>query len=239
MSQQFVEAKLKEGKTDMQLFTNKRLKDERQEKGRNYQVMAKGRERVAVRKRVQMPMGRNERRQLGDGSKVAEQTIERARRRGQLVSRSKQQIEAKLAKLAPSIGRVYLAYKEKIEQLTSLGGGADSAEEPGAEPGAEPGPSKALNIFSNSAAGIAMPLSAAARSAAVGGGAGTAEEAGAGARGGGQGRGTGAVAVAGRRQGCFCKRQGQGSRQDHRRQVHSCFCSVINLSRAKNNNIVL
>jgi hypothetical protein len=48
MSQQFVEHKLKEGKTDLQLFTNRRLVDEKQKKGRNLQVMAKGRERLAL-----------------------------------------------------------------------------------------------------------------------------------------------------------------------------------------------
>ncbi|GAQ89496.1 hypothetical protein KFL_005290110, partial [Klebsormidium nitens] len=76
MSQQFVEHKLKEGKTDMQLFTNRRLVDERQQKGRNLQVMAKGRERLALEQTVAMPLSRNERRFIGDGEKVAEQAIE-------------------------------------------------------------------------------------------------------------------------------------------------------------------
>ncbi|GAQ86063.1 hypothetical protein KFL_002680090 [Klebsormidium nitens] len=119
LSQQFVEHKLKQGKTDMQLFTNKRLVDERQQKGRNLQVMAKGRERLALEQSVSMPATRNERRYLGDGSKAAEQTIERAQRRGQLESRSKAQLETKLKKLGPDITRVFLGYKEIMGNLTS------------------------------------------------------------------------------------------------------------------------
>ncbi|GAQ93252.1 hypothetical protein KFL_013900010, partial [Klebsormidium nitens] len=128
MSQQFVEHKLKEGKTDMQLFTNKRLVDERQQKGRNLQVMAKGRERLALEQTVAMPLSRNERRFIGDGEKVAEQAIERAERRGQLPSRSKAQLESKLEKLGPDhIARVYTGYVEIVEKLAF----ADSEESPG------------------------------------------------------------------------------------------------------------
>jgi hypothetical protein len=161
MSQQFVEVKLKEGKTDMQLFTNKRLKDERQATGRVYQVMAKGRERVALRKKVLKPMSRNERR-LGGGSKGAEQMVERARRRGVLVSRSQLPINTKIAKLAPDIGRVYLAYKEKIEQLTSL-----DEEESEGEPEAAPRLSTFFNMASNTAAGNLLPTEPAAATGAA------------------------------------------------------------------------
>ncbi|GAQ87283.1 hypothetical protein KFL_003430020 [Klebsormidium nitens] len=129
MSQQFVEAKLKEGKTDMQLFSNKRLVDETQKKGRNQQVMAKGRERIALKQSIDFPLSRNEKRQLGDGSKAAEQTVERARRRGQLASRSQAQIEKRVAKCAPDVSRVYLGYKNKLEQLTGLEEGGESDEE--------------------------------------------------------------------------------------------------------------
>jgi hypothetical protein len=157
-----VEAKLKEGKTDMQLFTNKRLKDERQQKGRVYQVMAKGRERVALRKKVLKPMSRNERRQLGDGSKGAEQTVERAQRRGILVSRSQLQINNKITKLAPDIGRLYLAYKEKLQQLTSL-----DKEEPEGEPEAAAGPRTSASMASNTAAENLRPAGRAAAAAAA------------------------------------------------------------------------
>ncbi|GAQ88673.1 hypothetical protein KFL_004500130 [Klebsormidium nitens] len=94
MSQQFVEHKLKEGKTDMQLFTNRRLVDERVKMGRNQQVMAKGRERLNIEREVPLPPTRNER------------------------SRSKAQLEKKLEKWGPDIARVYTGYKEIVEQLT-------------------------------------------------------------------------------------------------------------------------
>jgi hypothetical protein len=76
LSQQFVEHALKEGKGDMQAFSNKRLRDERNDKGRNLQVMQKGREREFLKRHEEMPLSRNEKRQLGDGSKAAEQTVE-------------------------------------------------------------------------------------------------------------------------------------------------------------------
>jgi hypothetical protein len=88
LSQQFVEAALKEGKGDMHAFTNKRLRDETNDKGRNPQVMQKGRERDYLKRHEEAPLSRNEKRQLGDGSKATEQTIARAARRGQLISRS-------------------------------------------------------------------------------------------------------------------------------------------------------
>ncbi|GAQ88843.1 hypothetical protein KFL_004630110 [Klebsormidium nitens] len=133
MSQQFVEAKLKEGKTDMLLFTNRRLVDEKQQKGRNLQVMAKGRERIALAQTVTVPVSRNERRYLGDGSKAAEQTIERARRRGQLVSRSQAQINNKLAKLGPEITRVFLGYKNIVGKLTGEEEEGESDNDPSGE----------------------------------------------------------------------------------------------------------
>jgi hypothetical protein len=46
VSQQGFENLLKEGKTDMRLFSNKQLKNERQQFGRNAQVIGKERERI-------------------------------------------------------------------------------------------------------------------------------------------------------------------------------------------------
>jgi hypothetical protein len=74
-----------------------------------------------------MPVTRNERRYLGDGSKAAEQTIERAQRRGQLESRSKTQLESKLQKLGPDITWVFLGYKEIAGNLTSSKGETGTA----------------------------------------------------------------------------------------------------------------
>jgi hypothetical protein len=103
LSQQYVEHALKQGKSDMVNFTNKRLRDEGQELGRNYQVMANDRERAKLKRTVPMPLTRNEKRQLGDGTKVAEQTVARARRRGQLISRSGLQLGKRLAKSTPAL----------------------------------------------------------------------------------------------------------------------------------------
>jgi hypothetical protein len=103
LSQQYVEHALKQGKSDMINFTNKRLRDEEQELGRNYQVMAKDRERAKLKRTVPMPLTRNEKRQLRDGTKVAEQTVARARRRGQLTSRSGLQLGKRLAKSTPAL----------------------------------------------------------------------------------------------------------------------------------------
>jgi hypothetical protein len=184
----------------MQLFTNRRLKDERQEKGRNYQVMAKGEERIALRQKVHMPMSRNERRQLGDGSKAAEQTVERARRRGQLVSRSQLQIETKLAKLSPDIGRVYLVYKEKLDQLTPVDEEGESEND---APAAGPStlPSMASNLEGENPLPAATPALTAGRGVGRGaarGGAGATggrgPPAGRGLRGRGAGRGRGRTA---------------------------------------------
>lgn len=46
VSQQGFENLLKQGKTDMRLFSNKQLKNERQQFGRNAQVIGKERERI-------------------------------------------------------------------------------------------------------------------------------------------------------------------------------------------------
>jgi hypothetical protein len=72
LSQQYIEHALKQGKADMHNFTNKKLKDENQQVGRNQQVMAKDRERRKLQKEMPMPLSRNEKQQLGDGSKGAE-----------------------------------------------------------------------------------------------------------------------------------------------------------------------
>jgi hypothetical protein len=96
LSQQNVEAALKQGKTDMHNFNNKRLRDETSDLGRNYQNMAKERERMHLRREVAMPLNRNEKRQFGDGSKEVEKAVERAKRKGLLASRSNAQIEKKV-----------------------------------------------------------------------------------------------------------------------------------------------
>jgi hypothetical protein len=60
--------------------------------------MAKERERVHLKHKVAMPVSRNERRQMGDGSKEVAAAVDRARMKGLLVSRSNAQIDKKLQK---------------------------------------------------------------------------------------------------------------------------------------------
>jgi hypothetical protein len=171
LSQQYVEAALKQGKSDMQNFTNKRLRDERQDKGRNYQVMGKDRERVALKRTVPMPLTRNEKRYLGDGSKAAQQTVERAARRGQLISRSGAQLNKRLEKTQLELHKL-VAHVQEQRALTLLGA-----------------PANLINPSSSTAEG----------SGALGGAAATEFEArrgGVAPRGRGRGRGTTALAPA-------------------------------------------
>jgi hypothetical protein len=98
VSQQALEHALKQGKSDMRDFTNKRLRSENMGLGRNQQVMAKERERVHLEQEVAMPLSRNVKRQLGDGSKEVEKQVERAGRKGLLTSRSQMQIDKKVEK---------------------------------------------------------------------------------------------------------------------------------------------
>jgi hypothetical protein len=115
LSQQYVENALKQGKMDMHVFSNNRLRDETNKQGRNLQVFKKQRERAKLKRAVPLPLNRNERRQLGDGSKAAEQTVARAGRRGKLVSRSAAQVEKKVEKAKPELMRICAAYNESQE----------------------------------------------------------------------------------------------------------------------------
>jgi hypothetical protein len=119
VSQQYVEHALKQGNSYMLNFTNKRLRDERQDKGRNYQVMGKDRERVKLKRVVPMPLTRNEKRQLGDGSAAAAQTVERAARRGQLISRSGAQLHKRLEKSQLQLHQL-VAHVQEQRALTLL-----------------------------------------------------------------------------------------------------------------------
>jgi hypothetical protein len=201
LSQQYVENALKQGKMDMQVHTNKRLRDERNDVGRNLQVFKKERERAKLKREVPMPLSRNERRQLADGSKAAEQTVARAGRRGQLVTRSDAQVEKKVAKVAPELQRMYTANME-IQALIQ-----DS-------PAEEPAPAANSAIPSSNSAGDSLrPAGAAGGPEAAGAVAeGSAGVVGASAgRGRGRGRGVagrGSSAGGGRGRG----RGGRGSR---------------------------
>jgi hypothetical protein len=55
LSQQYVENALKQGKTDMYVFTNNRLRDETNKQGRNLHVFKKQRERAKLKRAVPFP----------------------------------------------------------------------------------------------------------------------------------------------------------------------------------------
>jgi hypothetical protein len=189
LSQQYVEHALKQGKSDMLNFTNKRLKDERQDKGRNYQVMGKDRERAKLKRVVPMPLSRNEKRQLGDGSKAAAQTVERAARRGQLISRSGVQLHKRLEKSQLQLHQLVAHVQEqraltllRLPQVNVLSASSNTAGGSGALGAGAAG--------ANAAAGPAAAGPAAAEGVAEGVAA-VAAVAAAGERGAGRGRGAG------------------------------------------------
>jgi hypothetical protein len=87
VSQQGFENLLKQGKTDMRLFSNKQLKNERQQFGRNAQVIGKERETIHIKRILPVPPTRNEKRCLAGEKSLqasARATVDRAVRRGQL-----------------------------------------------------------------------------------------------------------------------------------------------------------
>lgn len=129
LSQQYVEHALKQGKQDMHNFSNLRLIDNTNKKSRNFQVMAKDRERVHLKREAAMPQTRNEKRQLDDGSKKVEKAVDRAGRKGLLISRSNIQIDKRLVKTQPARDALLAGVLEK-RRLTSIEG--------------EPGPSATL-----------------------------------------------------------------------------------------------
>jgi hypothetical protein len=114
-----VEAALKQAKTDMHNFNNKRLRDEINDLGRNYQNMAKDRERMHLKREVAMPLNRNEKRQLGDGSKEVEKAVERAERKGLLTSRSHAQIEKKVQRDEPKMLEILDNFRTQRLLLTA------------------------------------------------------------------------------------------------------------------------
>ncbi|GAQ92992.1 hypothetical protein KFL_012380020 [Klebsormidium nitens] len=104
ISQQGFEALLKQGHQDQVNFGNHQLRSDRMDKGRNYQLVAKERERRELQNVLARPISRNEKRQLGGVSaaaRAAKAVVDRAARRGHLsvASRSKGQLEKRLEKL--------------------------------------------------------------------------------------------------------------------------------------------
>jgi hypothetical protein len=180
--QQFVAHAWKEEKGDMHAFSNKRLRDEGNDKGRNLQVMQKGREREYLKRHEEMPLSRNEKRQLGDGSKATEQSVARAARRGQLVSRSQAQLTKRVGKVQSELQKAVALVQERraLQALTA------DVESP------------APNIQASNAPAGSGPLGSGAAGAHDGAGAEALPPTG---RGAGRGRGAAAGAAAARGRG--------------------------------------
>jgi hypothetical protein len=114
----------------MQDFSNKQLRGEKMDLRRNQQVMAQERERVHLEQRVEMPLSRNVKRQLGDGSKEIETAVERAGRKGLLASRSQQQIDNQVAKGKRKLDELVAGVLEDRLTLHSIPEEEPAAAEP-------------------------------------------------------------------------------------------------------------
>jgi hypothetical protein len=138
VSQQGFKNLLKQGKTDMKLFTNKQLKNERQQYGRNYQVIGKERERVFLKRMLPVPQTRNKKRCLAGEKSLqahARATVERAVRRGQLgpgsgpanveSSKGKKTLEKRIGKVALKLQAIV----ERIQRVRNDTGAMESEEE--------------------------------------------------------------------------------------------------------------
>jgi hypothetical protein len=197
LSQQSVEHSLKSSKGDMHNFSNMRLRDDTNDKSRNYQVTAKEWERVHLKPKVAMPVSRNKKRQLGDGSKEVEAAVDRARRKGLLVSRSNAQIDKKLQK--GEVKRAELIAKVMEDRAPTFSASAShtsnnpsAAAAEGAGAGSEEPTAAAAAAAEVPATGTSADLTATGRGAGRGVGRGGAGS----SRGGRGGRGRGAAAPA-------------------------------------------
>jgi hypothetical protein len=134
LSQQGFEHLLKMGKSDLHNFTNKRLRWDGQDKGRNYQVLAKERERKRIKRDVPRPPTRNERHILGGvGARnaAAQQVVNRAERRGQLASRSAAQSAKRVDKQTGPLLQIVQRIHAVQELTVSLEAASNIAQESG------------------------------------------------------------------------------------------------------------
>jgi hypothetical protein len=100
LSQQGFEALMKQGKNDGAL-SNKRLRNETDDVGRNQQMLQTERERKQIKQNEPMPKSRNEKRMLGGAKEMyreATARVDSAVRRGILPSVSKAQTDKRIAK---------------------------------------------------------------------------------------------------------------------------------------------
>jgi hypothetical protein len=125
----------------MRLFSNKQLKNERQQFGRNAQVIGKERERIHLKRILPVPPTRNEKRCLAGKKSLqasARATVDRAERRGHLrgglglgISKGKQTLKKRIDKSAHQLRAIV----HSIQLVRS--GTVPAAEESDQEPDEE------------------------------------------------------------------------------------------------------
>jgi hypothetical protein len=133
VSQQGLEHLLKAGKVDAQVFSNKRLRGDGQDMGRNKQTLGKERERKKMRVEVPMQKSRTERRMEENQEKVARQTVDRAEARGLLQSRTNYMIAQRVTKKDSELQVIMEAYQAKRMVPNEAAGGADGADDAASE----------------------------------------------------------------------------------------------------------
>jgi hypothetical protein len=132
VSQQGLEHLLKAGKTDALVFSNKRLRGDGQDMGRNKQVLGKERERKRMRVEVPMQKSRTERRMESDQEKVAGETVDRAEARGLLRSRTDHMIAQRVAKRDASL-QLFMEAHQATRGASQQGADSQNDEGPTAQ----------------------------------------------------------------------------------------------------------
>jgi hypothetical protein len=153
VSQQGLKHLLKAGKVDAIVFSNKRLRGDGQEMGRNKQVLRKERERKKMRVEVPMQKSRTERRMEANQERVALETVGRAQARGLLQSRTDIMIAKRVFKQDAGLQLLMVAHE------TNKGvpeRGSDSEDEPTNQEGRAP-PLPPANATSTSPSGSRAP----------------------------------------------------------------------------------
>jgi hypothetical protein len=163
VSQQGLEHLLKAGKVDALVFSNKRLRGDGQEMGRNQQVLGKERERKKMRVEVPMQKSRTKRRMEADQEKAAKETVDRAEARGLLQSRTDNMIDKRITKREPALKLLMEGHQANRgdHEEGNQGDGSGLGEEPTAQGGRLLLPSAAATAASeNRAPAVGLDLSA-------------------------------------------------------------------------------
>jgi hypothetical protein len=150
--QQGLEHLLKAGKVDAIVFSNKRLRRDSQDVGRNKQVLGKERERKKMRVEVSMQKSRTEQRMEADQERVAKETVDRAQARGLLQSRIDRMIAMRVTKQDGTLQLLMVAHEANRGALDK---GSDLDEELTTQGGCAPLPP--VTAASTSASGSRAP----------------------------------------------------------------------------------